>query len=264
MSRKGLDAWIKVRVPKEVKTALKNLAGASQVTVAQVVRNAYEQEVEYQQEVEAGAVIRPQVRPAMERRKASGAEIARAACRPRREPAQLTRARRQTRKPNPAPQGHEFKASEYKLVCLRDRPVPGDYCTCSKPIVARDYWFGNIAPAPHFNGLVETLAVMVLDGRNRITGHCIAAVGTLTSVQMHVREVFRLAIVAGAASIIVAHNHPSGDPSPSAEDIAITQRLARAGRLIGIPVLDHVIVGRPAELRRNDFVSLKALGHLST
>jgi DNA repair protein RadC len=66
--------------------------------------------------------------------------------------------------------------------------------------------------------------------------------GTLTSSLVHPREVFRAAILAGAAGIILVHNHPSGDPTPSADDRAVTRQMVDAGRLLGVPVYDHVIL----------------------
>jgi DNA repair protein RadC len=70
----------------------------------------------------------------------------------------------------------------------------------------------------------------------------VVSVGTLTASLVHPREVFRFAVREGAAAILLAHNHPSGDPTPSAEDAAVTDRLAATGRLVGIRVIDHVIV----------------------
>jgi DNA repair protein RadC len=91
----------------------------------------------------------------------------------------------------------------------------------------------------------EHFLTLVLDGKNRVLGFEIVSVGTLTASLVHPREVFKAAILANAAAIIVAHNHPSGDPTPSAEDRAITQRLKDAGELLGIRLLDHVILGDP-------------------
>ena len=89
----------------------------------------------------------------------------------------------------------------------------------------------------------EHFLMLPLDGRNRVLGFEIVSVGTLTASLVHPREVFKTAILANAAAIIVAHNHPSGDPTPSAEDRAITQRLKDAGELLGIRLLDHVVLG---------------------
>lgn len=80
--------------------------------------------------------------------------------------------------------------------------------------------------------------------------------GSLNASIVHPREVFRPAIVGSAASIILVHNHPSGDPEPSEEDLAITRRLVQVGELHGIPVLDHVVVAKAG------FVSLRARGHI--
>lgn len=91
---------------------------------------------------------------------------------------------------------------------------------------------------------VETFWVLLLDVRGRPLGAEQVAQGTLTACLVHPREVFAPAIRARAASIVVAHNHPSGDPEPSEEDRVLTQRLAEASDLLGIPLLDHVVVAR--------------------
>ncbi len=91
--------------------------------------------------------------------------------------------------------------------------------------------------------LVEEFRVLILDAQNRITRDLLVTRGTLTSSLVHPREVFRQAIAEAAAGLIVVHNHPSGDPTPSAEDRAVTRQLVEAGRLLDLPVYDHVIVG---------------------
>lgn len=88
----------------------------------------------------------------------------------------------------------------------------------------------------------EHFVAFRLDARSKVKGYTEVSVGTLTASLVHPREVFRAAIVAGAAAIVIAHNHPSGDATPSPEDKATTNRLVKAGALIGIQVLDHVIV----------------------
>lgn len=82
-----------------------------------------------------------------------------------------------------------------------------------------------------------------LDGKNKILCFDCVSVGSLNQSLVHPRELFKTALLSSAAGIILVHNHPSGDPSPSSEDIAITRRLKEAGELLGIRVLDHVIVG---------------------
>lgn len=78
---------------------------------------------------------------------------------------------------------------------------------------------------------------------------------------MHPREVFRVAIVAGAAAVVIMHNHPSGDPTPSESDVKATRDLIRAGQLLKLEVLDHVILGRATEERSKDWASLRELGY---
>ncbi|ACY12788.1 RadC family protein [Haliangium ochraceum] len=89
----------------------------------------------------------------------------------------------------------------------------------------------------------EVFLVIALDPRNVIIEEIEVARGCLTGVDVHPREVFRPLIRRGAAAAVVAHNHPSGDPAPSAEDIALTRRLCEAGDLLGIPLLDHLVLG---------------------
>ena len=84
--------------------------------------------------------------------------------------------------------------------------------------------------------------VVLLDGRHRVLRHELVSQGTLTASLVHPREVFRPALRESAASVVLVHNHPSGDPTPSREDREITDRLGRAGEILGIPVLDHVVV----------------------
>jgi len=101
----------------------------------------------------------------------------------------------------------------------------------------------------------EQFVVALLTVRHRLIGLHTVSVGCLTSSLVHPREVFKPALLASAAALVVAHNHPSGDPEPSAEDIALTRRLVSAGTLLGIEVLDHVILGEDGR-----HVSLKERG----
>lgn len=97
---------------------------------------------------------------------------------------------------------------------------------------------------PLFAGLDrEQFAVVLLDAKHRPIGMNVVSVGSLTASIVHPREVFRPAVALPAAAVILAHNHPSGDPAPSPEDIEITRRLRQAGEILGISVLDHVILG---------------------
>jgi DNA repair protein RadC len=89
----------------------------------------------------------------------------------------------------------------------------------------------------------ESFLVLLCDVKNRVTAEREISRGTLDASLVHPREVFGCAVREAAASVVLAHNHPSGDPEPSDEDIELTHRLCQAGRLLGIPVLDHIIVG---------------------
>lgn len=98
--------------------------------------------------------------------------------------------------------------------------------------------------APELAGLErELFVVLLLDGKHRLRRIERVSEGTLTSSLVHPREVFRAAVRESAAALIAAHNHPSGDPEPSAEDYEVTRRLREAGALLGIPLLDHVVLG---------------------
>src|SRR4051812_46004189 len=103
---------------------------------------------------------------------------------------------------------------------------------------------------------VEQFGVLLLDTRHRVLRTTLLSVGTLDASIVHPREVFRAAASAGAAALILFHNHPSGDPAPSEDDVTLTKRLVRAGELMGITVIDHIIVAE------NRFHSLRERGNL--
>lgn len=90
----------------------------------------------------------------------------------------------------------------------------------------------------------ESFHVLILNSKNALVERCLVSLGLVDASLVHPREVFRTAIHKNAAGILLAHNHPSGDPYPSVEDIRITKQLVEAGRIIDIKILDHVIIGR--------------------
>jgi DNA repair proteins len=100
----------------------------------------------------------------------------------------------------------------------------------------------------------EVFGILTLSTKNQVAGVHIISIGTLNSSLIHPREVFKAAILNNAASIIAFHNHPSGDSTPSKEDVQVTQRLIDAGNILGINVFDHIVVGE------NEFTSLKSEG----
>ena len=111
---------------------------------------------------------------------------------------------------------------------------------------------------------VESFQVLLLNTRKKLIRTEEISQGTLDTLLVHPREVFRAAIVANAAGIILLHNHPSGDPTPSEADIKVTRDLIRAGQLLKIEVVDHVIIGRATAERAKDYASLRELGYFYT
>jgi DNA repair protein RadC len=102
----------------------------------------------------------------------------------------------------------------------------------------------------------EHFGVLCLDSQNGVNGYHEVSVGSLSASIVHPREVFRAAILWGAAHLIIVHNHPSGDPTPSKEDVALTRQLAEGARLLGIKLHDHVIIGNGTDA----FASLSQRG----
>ena len=124
-------------------------------------------------------------------------------------------------------QAHQFKGVRERLPARS----PQDVYAFMAPIAARE--------------VVEIFWILALDAQHKIVRNApiIIATGTVNSAFAHPREVFRAAIVAGASAVILVHNHPSGEPTPSAEDRALTEQLVAGGKLLGIPVHDHIVIG---------------------
>jgi DNA repair protein RadC len=139
----------------------------------------------------------------------------------------------------------DLNPKEFKVIALRDCPVPESMLICETPDQAAEYWRLHIATNPYFDPERECLAVILLNTRRRVKGHQLVTIGTMDTMLVHPREVFRVAVVGCAAAIVLMHNHPSGDQTPSEADIKVTRDLIRAGQLLKIEVLDHVIMGRP-------------------
>lgn len=146
-------------------------------------------------------------------------------------------------------------AHEYAVKSLRECPLPESMMLCDTPQRAADYWRLHVETGEHFNQECECFCVLFLNTRRRVKGHQLLTIGTSDTLLVHPREVFRLAIITSANAIIICHNHPSGEPQPSEADIKVTRDLIRAGQLLKIEVLDHVIIGRP------NHSSLRELGY---
>lgn len=141
--------------------------------------------------------------------------------------------------------------AKYQVKLVRDGSLPSDRRTIRTPEDAYailEPYFSEL-PSEHF------LAVF-LTTKNGILGISCISSGSLNASIVHPRELFQRAILANSASIILSHNHPSGDPTPSPEDVSLTRKLCEAGKILDIIVLDHVIIGD------NRFISLKERGVL--
>ena len=104
---------------------------------------------------------------------------------------------------------------------------------------------------------VNASLYLLLNTRRRVKGHYLVSIGIMDAILVHPREVFRLAIMTAAAAVVLTHNHPSGEATPSEADIKVTRDLIRAGQLLKIEVLDHVILGNP------NHASLRELGYFA-
>jgi DNA repair protein RadC len=121
--------------------------------------------------------------------------------------------------------------SEYERTVLRARP-------CQTSASVHELLRGRLAALPN-----EVLVVVLLNGRNQVTGMVEVARGGIHGCAVSARDVLRVVVASGASKFVLAHNHPSGDPTPSKEDIVITRAVARAAAIVGTPLVDHVIVG---------------------
>jgi DNA repair protein RadC len=147
-----------------------------------------------------------------------------------------------------------YEASiSYNLIQL------GDSVALNRPELVPEYLKSAFESHP----TQESFWTILLDRKNHPIGRVMISLGTLTSTVVHPREVLRAAILGSAAAIIVAHNHPSGDPAPSAADVQVTRQLREACKAMDIDLLDHVVVGYPeADPRGLGYYSFREAGVL--
>jgi DNA repair protein RadC len=126
----------------------------------------------------------------------------------------------------------------YKVSLVREREMPCYDTQIRSSATASDLLHRYLANVDR-----EHFVVVLLDRKNKVIGLHTVSIGSLTASVVHPREVFKVAILSNAAALIFGHNHPSGDPAPSQEDRVLTARLVEAGKLLGINVVDHCIVG---------------------
>lgn len=154
--------------------------------------------------------------------------------------------------------------AEYVLRRVTETPLrEGCYC-CDTPERIAQFWTEAIATHPVFDPDREVLFCFHLNTRRNLIGYHLIATGTLDTILAHPREIFRVPMVTAAAAVVLAHNHPSGDPTPSESDIKVTRDMIRAGQLLKIDLLDHVIMGRATSDRPKAWVSLRELGYFYT
>jgi DNA repair protein RadC len=165
------------------------------------------------------------------------------------------------KQPEKRPLSYRYKGgciAEFKLIRLRECSVPNP--KVDEPIKTVEIWDTHVKTADWFDSEKESFVVFFLNTRRGLTGFHLVSIGTLDTILVHAREVFRPAIISAASAIILAHNHPSGDPTPSEADIKVTRDLIRAGQLLKIEVMDHIIRGLDTPEKRG-WVSLRELGY---
>ena len=144
------------------------------------------------------------------------------------------------------------KAAQIKAVLELSKRLEADVNEKPKPILKSPEDVAAVVKTRLKGKKKEHFFVLCLDTRNRLINDKLVSIGSLDTSIVHPREVFKEPVSSSAASVIFVHNHPSGDPEPSKEDVELTKRLAKAGEIIGIDVLDHIIVCN------ENYLSLKA------
>lgn len=161
----------------------------------------------------------------------------------------------------PRKQSATYWTREVKLSVIREMMVPN--LLLDTPERVSEAWKLWTDGADWFHAEREHVGVFCLNIRRRLTAIHLVTMGNSDTCIVHPREVYRVALVANAAAIIIAHNHPSGDPTPSEADIKITRDLMRAGQLLKVELLDHLVIGAPNVIETNErgFTSLRELGY---
>lgn len=154
----------------------------------------------------------------------------------------------------------QYPCREFRIQLLREVMAPG---VTDTPERVADLWDQFVPSAPWFQEDKECMILFTLNTRRRATGFHFVSMGGLDTILIHPRDIWRPAMFDNAAAVIIAHNHPSGDPTPSEADIKVTRDLIRAGQLLQIQLLDHVIIGKPMPERERHFVSLRELGYFA-
>jgi DNA repair protein RadC len=148
------------------------------------------------------------------------------------------------------------KKTAYEFKIARVQEV-GEVTAIVSPEEAVDYWRRVVEKRSWYQSNREHVITIHLDAKNRATGHHLVGVGTANECLAHPRDIFAAALCASASSVILMHNHPSGDPEPSRADITLTNAVKSGGELLHVRLTDHVIVGSP-----NKYFSFREFGIL--
>jgi len=154
-----------------------------------------------------------------------------------------------------------YTPHEFKVLHVRECQPMSEIA--DTPQIIADYWHHNIPQADWFDPAKEALVVLVLNTRRRIIGHNLVALGSLHTCPVEPREVFKPVIGVSGSACILIHNHPSSDPTPSEADIKVTRDLIRAGQLLKIEVLDHIIMAEATPDRPKAWFSLREAGYFA-
>ena len=156
---------------------------------------------------------------------------------------------------------HKLNGSEFKVCRLQDCCDLAGQAVMDKPEAIVNYLRTMLPNSIAYRPDTENLIVVHLSTRKKPIGFEVISNGTLDTLLVHPREVFKSAIIANSDSIVIAHNHPSGNPSPSKADIKLTRDLIRAGQLMKIEVCDHIVLGVQNSECPKGYASLRELGY---
>lgn len=145
----------------------------------------------------------------------------------------------------------QYRFQKYRLEIVREEAFEREYSVCLKKSEDVHRYLVDICRL-HKNHQ-EVLLAIAINAKGEAIGFTTVSIGDLCSASSHPREIFKFAVCSNASSIILAHNHPSEDPTPSKVDIEATKRLSQAGEILGIPLLDHIIVGNESR-----YISMRA------
>lgn len=144
-----------------------------------------------------------------------------------------------------------YRIPRYKVILIKDSSFKSEIKKIAKSVDAYEIMKPMMENLP-----VEHFQIIMLDAKNQVIGTSLVTIGLISATIISPREIFQRALLANCSGIILAHNHPSGDPTPSEEDILLTRKICEGGNVLDIKVLDHIIIGD------NKYISLKEQGYM--